>query len=248
MNQEKIGKFIANLRKKKKLTQEELAEKLGVNSRTVSRWENGINMPDLSLFPLLSKELDISINELISGEVIKQDAYQEKFEENVVNVVSRVDKSNKISNIIFNSLLSFIVLFIFLFVGRLFYVNYEFIQKYDSKNMYIEKLNDNNLIFKVSSFGKFKYLLTTYEDNEGLIFVSFKKTLDDYNIDKRNFDSNSGIIDLTSNYIGHAILINDSFEKYKIYYTKTNFSKIAKASNEELKEIIKNSNLMYEKY
>ena len=59
MNQEKIGKFIANLRKEKKLTQEQLAEKLGVTSKSISRWENGNTMPDVSLFEPLCKELNI---------------------------------------------------------------------------------------------------------------------------------------------------------------------------------------------
>ena len=57
MNQGKIGKYISEKRKEKKLTQEELAEKLGVSDRAVSNWENGKNMPDLSLFKPLCKEL-----------------------------------------------------------------------------------------------------------------------------------------------------------------------------------------------
>ena len=67
MNQEKIGKFIAECRKKKNMTQQELAEKLGVSDRTVGNWENGRNMPDLSLFKPLCTELDVSINELLKG-------------------------------------------------------------------------------------------------------------------------------------------------------------------------------------
>ena len=78
MNQEKIGKFLASLRKEKKLTQQELAEKLGVSDRTIGNWENGRNMPDLSLFKPLCDELDISLNDLMSGEVVKSKEYQEK--------------------------------------------------------------------------------------------------------------------------------------------------------------------------
>ena len=70
MNQEKIGKFIAKVRKEKNLTQLELAEKLGVSDRTVGNWERARNMPDLSLFKPLCEILDISLNELISGERI----------------------------------------------------------------------------------------------------------------------------------------------------------------------------------
>lgn len=61
MNQEKIGKFIAHLRKEKKMTQQELGEKVGVTNKTISRWENGDYMPDLSLLKPLSKEPSISI-------------------------------------------------------------------------------------------------------------------------------------------------------------------------------------------
>ncbi len=87
MDQVKIGKFIAKTRKEKNMTQEQLAQRLGVNSRTISRWENGNYMPDLSLLNPLSKILDISINELLYGEKIEKNNYQEIFEENVVNTI-----------------------------------------------------------------------------------------------------------------------------------------------------------------
>lgn len=71
MNQEKIGKFIAICRKEKNMTQEQLAEKLGVTSKSISRWENGKTMPDIVLFETLCNELSISINELLKGEKIE---------------------------------------------------------------------------------------------------------------------------------------------------------------------------------
>ena len=77
MNQEKIGKFIAELRKNKKMTQQDLAEKLGTTDKSISRWENGKCMPDLSLFPLLSKELEVSVNDLMNGEIVDKKEYQE---------------------------------------------------------------------------------------------------------------------------------------------------------------------------
>ncbi len=67
MDQVSIGRFIAELRKDKKLTQEQFAEKLGVNNRTVSRWENGHCMPDLSLLGIIADELGVSISELLNG-------------------------------------------------------------------------------------------------------------------------------------------------------------------------------------
>lgn len=68
MEQQKIGRYIAECRKQKNLTQEQLAEKIGVTSKSVSRWENGKTMPDVSLFEPLCKELDISFNSFLCGE------------------------------------------------------------------------------------------------------------------------------------------------------------------------------------
>ena len=98
MDQEKIGRFIAINRKKKKLTQSDLAEKLGVTDRSVSNWENGKNMPDLSLFKPLCDILDITINELLSGENVEEEDYKDKLEENFINTIVYVDKKNTISN------------------------------------------------------------------------------------------------------------------------------------------------------
>ena len=101
MNQERIGKFIAKCRKDKKMTQSELAEKLSVTDKSIGNWENGRNMPDLSLFKPLCDELDITINDLLSGERISKDKYQEKFEENIVNTIDySTKKINRYGNVI----------------------------------------------------------------------------------------------------------------------------------------------------
>ena len=101
MNQEKIGKFIAKCRKDKKMTQSDLAEKLGVTDKSIGNWENGRNMPDLSLFKPLCDVLGITINDLLSGEKISKDKYQERFEENIVNTIDYSTKRiNKYSNVI----------------------------------------------------------------------------------------------------------------------------------------------------
>ena len=92
MNQEKIGKFIAKCRKEKNMTQNELAERLGVTDKSIGNWENARCMPDLSLFKPLCKELDISINDLISGEKVSKEKYQDKLEE---NIISTIDYTNK---------------------------------------------------------------------------------------------------------------------------------------------------------
>lgn len=93
MNQKQIGKFISDLRKEKKLTQTELGELLGVTDRSISNWENGKCMPDLSLFKPLCEILGITINELMSGEKIPKEDYQTKLEENIVNTINYSNKS-----------------------------------------------------------------------------------------------------------------------------------------------------------
>ena len=112
MNQEKIGKFIAMCRKKKKMTQSELAEMLGVTDKSVGNWENGRNMPDLSLFKPLCDALDITINDLMSGEKISKDKYQEKFEENIVNTINYSNKKTSKYNFTISLLLVIFGLFI----------------------------------------------------------------------------------------------------------------------------------------
>ena len=104
MNQEKIGKFIAECRKNKKMTQSELAEKLGVTDKSIGNWENARCMPDLSLFKPLCNELGITINDLLSGEKISKEKYQEKFEENIVNTIDystkRINKYNNLMGLL----------------------------------------------------------------------------------------------------------------------------------------------------
>lgn len=92
MNQEKIGKFIAELRKEKNLTQQELADKLGVTDRAIGNWENGRRLPDYTILKSLCDELGITINDLMSGEKISKEEYQEKFEENIVNTIDYSSK------------------------------------------------------------------------------------------------------------------------------------------------------------
>ena len=92
----KIGAFIAFNRKKKGYTQEQLAEKLGVTNKTISRWENGHYMPDLSLLEPLSKELDITLNELLAGKEIVKEEAMEYSEQNLIQTIDYT--GNKIKN------------------------------------------------------------------------------------------------------------------------------------------------------
>ena len=87
MDQERIGKFICELRKEKNMTQQELADKLNVTDRAVSHWENGRRLPDYSLLSELCEVLSVSINELFLGERISNEKYKEKAEENMSKLI-----------------------------------------------------------------------------------------------------------------------------------------------------------------
>ena len=95
MDQVKIGKFIAKLRKEKKMTQQELAEKLHVTDRAVSNWENGRRMPDVSLFKPLCATLGITINELMSGEKILPQKMVPRSNEILLDTLKEKEKIQK---------------------------------------------------------------------------------------------------------------------------------------------------------
>lgn len=100
MNQEQIGNFIAAMRKEKGLTQAQLAERLGVNNKTVSRWETGKNMPDYAILEELTCELNITVNELIRGERIIKDDIIREYDHNLVNVLREYKRMKRAKNII----------------------------------------------------------------------------------------------------------------------------------------------------
>lgn len=114
MEQVKIGKFIASKRKEQGLTQLQLAEKLGITDRAVSKWETGKSLPDASLMPELCKLLKITINDLLCGEVVSVENYNEKAEKALLEMVKKEEMQNKklmmYENVIgFGSTVSFLV-------------------------------------------------------------------------------------------------------------------------------------------
>lgn len=96
MEQEKIGKFIKEKRKENGLTQEKLAEKLGVSSRSVSKWENGICMPDMSLYKDICNILNISLVEFISGETKTEKIQASECDESINSIIETSTKSNNL--------------------------------------------------------------------------------------------------------------------------------------------------------
>ena len=95
MDQVKIGRFIAKRRKRVNLTQMQLAEKLNITDRAVSKWETGRAMPDTSIMLDLCEILEISVNDLLSGEVITMDNYNKKLEQNLIEMVKQKEEADK---------------------------------------------------------------------------------------------------------------------------------------------------------
>ena len=105
MNQIMIGKFILQKRKEKNLTQEQLAEKLGVSNKTISKWENGKCMPDYSVIKNLCEELEITIAELMDGEKAEDKSVRTYDEEQIMDLLKRTQDLEKQKNLLYGILL-----------------------------------------------------------------------------------------------------------------------------------------------
>ena len=116
MNQEKIGKFIAMLRKENNMTQTELANRLGITDRAISKWENGRGMPDLSLIKPLCEELNVSINELLNGERLVKEEYNKKSEQILLDTLDYSNKKVKSTKKTFKLVITLICLIVSMFV------------------------------------------------------------------------------------------------------------------------------------
>ena len=117
MNQILIGRFIASERKRKGYTQRQLSEKLGISDKTISKWECGNGFPEVSLLLPLCNELDITVNELLSGQRVSKEDYRKKAEENMVNMIrEKEENKNKLTLTIIIGIISVITFITLLFV------------------------------------------------------------------------------------------------------------------------------------
>lgn len=160
MNQEKTGKFIAASRKNKNLTQEQLAEILGVNNRTISRWENGKNMPDISLLKLICKTLDISIEELINGERTTKNNLTTSYEKAIISTISTNNKINKKMNKLIKIFLSIIIIILSITISIIIYYK----NKYPKIDIYnLNTINsEENKLNKSLTLNQGKYKIYFY--------------------------------------------------------------------------------------
>lgn len=243
MDQEKIGKFIAECRKIQKLTQVELAEKLGVSDKSVSKWENGKCMPELSLFAPLCKILNITINDLMAGEKVDDKEYINTLEKNIVNMVSNVENKRKKRKKII--ILLSIILFILVMTFRCIYKYYEIDVKFDKRLMSCE-ITDKELYFYI----KGQSVLNTYHTSRnigGKTIYFFHSTINIYNKRRSNFEYSQSMARLLDNkdvLFGYGEWLDINSKNIEVYYTDEKIKKIEKMTEKELQDLIKNSYLM----
>ena len=172
MNQEKIGKFIAKIRKEKKMTQQELADKLNVTDRAIGNWENGRRIPDVVFYKPLCEVLDISLNELLSGERIKESELKEKTDEVLDNTIKySAKKIKKIKRII---IISLVVLFFIVFVWT-FWIDYNRV-KHNEHPLFMIRISEKGNYYTYLGFGykmKKEVSISPYEPLSNSINVKF---------------------------------------------------------------------------
>ena len=119
MDQTRIGRFIADRRKKASLTQMQLAEKLNITDRAISKWENGKSLPDSSIMLELCDVLGISVNDLLSGEVVTMENYNKEIEKNLLDMIKQKEQADKrlAAAEVFIGITATIVLFALVFVA-----------------------------------------------------------------------------------------------------------------------------------
>ena len=227
MNQEKIGNYIKSKRKNKKITQEQLSEKLGVSNKAVSNWENGKNMPDLSLFKPLCEILDISINELMSGEDLKEEEYINTFEENIINVINDTNKKKK--HYILIPLIS-IALFLVLLITMILEINIE----YEYTNITCTKKDKYIILKHKGDYASY----TTSKRIDGKYYYIINSKISIYEIP-------SNYKNIIKNKVQTYIeTFEKTDEKIYVYYSNESISKINKMNDKEFLNNLNNYNLI----
>lgn len=215
MNQEKIGKFIAKCRKDKKMTQGQLAEKMGVSINAVSKWERGLSFPDVSLLKKICNELGISIEELINGE---EDNSEEAKEKAIITVVKSTDKAKKKLKKI--TIIS-IILIVMLIIVSIFI--------YKSKRNELEKYYERNyqmtfVARDVDAFLKYRYD-GKYPDYYGGMYISN----DAYNLVVQVVKEKLPTKNTIDYYYYNELFTVD--ESIKIEYVKNSYNELEKVYN-----------------
>ena len=191
MNQEKIGKFIVECRKRKNLTQMQLAEKLNITDRAISKWERGKGMPDTSIMLDLCKELGISVNELLSGEMIEMNDYDKKTEELLLEIKNKTTTYSKTEDLEYALLISDlnkVIAIEFNKKGEVLSRSSLLLDEEDEVLEEVEYLEIQPIKYKVISTYKTNYTLTRLEQKKKKYLLKEMDTLyQENNISKLTF-------------------------------------------------------------
>lgn len=248
MNQEKIGKFIASLRKEKNLTQLQLAEKLNITDRAVSKWECGKSMPDPSIMLELCKILGISVNELLIGEKIKEEEILITSDANLVKALTIVQK-NKIA--LKRIILAIIIIATILFIGYLIYWNYEIDLDY-TRGLVECNIEDDTLVFKeYRDASAIHSTIIDTQNNITYVFFHSNDLLYNYIRFHKYFYDNIGLI-AKSSHGAHCTItmdlsdLNVGNNKLMVYYTNYHLPFNKELGIEKLPQLLKEATLLLE--
>lgn len=249
MNQEKIGKFIASLRKEKNLTQLQLAEKLNITDRAVSKWECGKSMPDPSIMLELCEILDISVNELLIGEKLKKEELITTSDTNLVKALTIVQKNKKALKI---TILSIIAIAIILFLGYINYCNTKIHLEY-TRGLVECIIEDDSLIFKeYRNASTLHSIITDEQNNITYVFFHSEDFLQNYIRFHKYFYDNVGLLYKSSNNGPHCMqtISLDEFDleknKLMVYYTNYHIPFNKQLDVEKLPQLLKDATLLLE--
>ena len=249
----KIGRFIAECRKEKGLTQSQLAEMLNITDKAVSKWETGKGLPDVSIMIELCDILGINVNELLSGERLSEENYREKANENIVSMIKVADKNRRIKNKIILVFITIISMFLICRLAIGIYQSIKVWVKYDERIMQCE-ITENEITYK---FNGLSIIHTEREivntEDETLIFINNRMLIQNkFRSHYETWDSMAQLNNGENVHFSSSITIDKNKdipnckEKIKVYYTNTPFHKIKKANANELQQIIDKSHLICE--
>lgn len=265
MNQEKIGKYIAESRMKKNLTQAELANKIGVTNKAISRWENGHGLPDLSLIKPLCDTLDITVNDFLNGENIPKEQEKETYEKNIIKIINQSKvKEKKVTNRLI--IISFITILVI--IGTIIFYTLTIIENeknYKLTNnliamqyIYREKLNNiNNNLNSTSTYIVDHYWqINEFETGDDIYNETLTNIIEDL---RTCYDSytkdNYGNIDLSNIY---NYMSKSKIEEWELKYlnekqNKTCLTLLEKYKHQKISsdesisaEFLSNINSLYE--
>ena len=215
----KIGKYIAFKRKEQGLTQKQLAEKLNMSDKSVSKWERGICLPDVTVYLELCKILGISINEFLAGEDIPKETIEQKAEENIIQITKDNKNKQKYLKKIIRLLIVMLVVFIFItsiFIYKKLTQPQNYIEPYLEKSTEMQTANmlsnhpGDILLFHYNSkkdFDSLTMYLTQYQKGKK---ISDKEICTFYNNPSKGI--NTGNIALVVDYEASTLKIIDAFE------------------------------------